>query len=74
VREIFTVAQDIRTASRSVLHHGTPEQLAQTQQLLQETRRAIYLILAEQSPSATSEPAETAEPSTPPETEENPET
>lgn len=55
---------DIRSATRSLLHGGTPEQLADAQQLLQETRRALYLILAGEPLSAASEePAEdSAEP------------
>jgi hypothetical protein len=48
VRKVLHVAQDVRAATRSLLHRGTPEQLAETQQLLAETRRALYLILAGQ--------------------------
>jgi hypothetical protein len=76
VHEVAQVAQDIHAATRSLLHRGTPEQLAESQQLLEETRRALYLILAGTPEAATSEPSETsetsqmvetAEPATPPE-------
>jgi hypothetical protein len=80
VREVLHVAQDVRAATRSLLHRGTPEQLAETQQLLAETRRALYLILAgrpqpgqgEDTPDvgapAADEPAdETADATMPPE-------
>lgn len=39
--------EQVQAAARAVGHSGTPEQITEAQRLLDETRRSLYLLLAE---------------------------
>lgn len=67
VHEVVHVAQEIRSALRTLARRGTREQLAEGQRLLEDTRRALYLILA-------TEPEAVAGEQTSPSTDDAPET
>ena len=56
MHELAHVSQEIRGALRNLLHRGTPDQLAEAQRLLEDTRRSLYLILATEPESAATEP------------------
>jgi hypothetical protein len=80
---VLRVAHEIRVATHSLLHRGTTEQLAEGQRLLEETRRALYLILANEPAVESGEAAEAADTAAsvdttastvPPEVDENPAT
>ena len=60
VHELAHVSQEIRGALRNLLHRGTPDQLAEAQRLLEDTRRSLYLILATEPESAATEPESAA--------------
>ena len=48
VRELMKLAMQVGIATRQVVHAGTEEQRKQATELLAETRRSLYRILAEQ--------------------------
>ena len=56
VREVAHAAQEIRAAIRTLAHRGTPDQLAEAQRLLEDTRRSLYLVLATEPEAPASEP------------------
>jgi hypothetical protein len=58
VFELTQVVHEVRAAIRSLVHSGTPEQLAQGQHLLEQTRRTLYLILAGDAEAASDGPAD----------------
>ena len=59
-RDLAVAVEEIRSAARTLLHHGTPDQLAEGRRLLQETRRSLYLILAGEPADASGAPGTAA--------------
>ena len=55
--ELRDLVGQVMNAARQVLHAGEPAQIAQAKDVLRDTRRKLYRILAEDSP----EPAESKE-------------
>src|SRR5215207_1953226 len=47
IRNLFTLFKQIATAGKQVAQHGTEGQLAEARKVLTDTRRRLYLILAE---------------------------
>src|SRR5215210_1470998 len=47
IRNLFTLYKQIATAGKQVAQHGTEGQLAEARKVLTDTRRRLYLILAE---------------------------
>lgn len=64
-REVQQLARSLFGAVRQVTHTGNPTQIAQARELLAETRRALYRILAEDAPAAPAAASEEPSAATP---------
>lgn len=54
--EVGGLLQQVALAAMQVVHTGTPAQLAEARQILINTRRSLYRVLAEDEPAEGSEP------------------